>query len=230
MNSVCCTACRILFWDSAGGRGSWALLEQGLQAGGTALAVGACCWMLPLPLSEGWEEIDSVTCSACSVQWILEGWPYCVCTLRLRATGTVSPNSHKCWMYCPCLSWLSCFSAAGIAPAPACLQEGFVCQMCLCSLDSWLFSEIFQLGYEQTVKMWPFHLSWAWGAVTRQPLAHVWLASREVWKMGRVSMSFLGRGAEENNVITDVWRCILFSPGIYCEVWMVSVTMNVAFL
>lgn len=115
-------------------------------------------------------------------------------------------------------------------PSPSLPQEGFVCQMCLCSLDSWLFSEIFQLGYEQTVKMWPFRLSWAWGAVTRQPLAHVWLASREVWKMGRVSMSFLGRGAEENNVITDVWRCILFSPGIYCEVWMVSVTMNVAFL
>lgn len=131
MNSVCCTACRILFWDSAGGRGSWALLEQGLQAGGTALAAGACCWMLPLPLSEGWEEIDSVTCSACLVQWILEGWPYCGCALRLRATGTVSPSSHKCWMYCPCLSWLSCFSAAGIAPA--CLRKALFAR-CVCAV------------------------------------------------------------------------------------------------
>lgn len=182
------------------------------------------------PFVKTWEEIDSVTCSACLVRWFLEGCTYCICTLCVRATGTVRPSCHQCWMYCPCLSWLSCFSAAGMAPTPACFQEGFVCQMCLCSLDSWLFSETFQLGYEQTVWMWPFHLFWAWGAVTRQPLAHVWLASREVWEMGWVSMSFLGRGAEENNVITDVWRCILFSSEIYCEVWMVSVTMNVALL
>lgn len=116
------------FWSMAAGR------RHSSSCGGLLLDAAS-----PF-VCEAWEEIDSVTCGACSVQWFLESCTYCVCPLPLRATGTVSPGSHRCWIYCPCLYWLSSFSPAGIAPAPAWFQEGFVCQMCLCSLDSWLCS------------------------------------------------------------------------------------------
>lgn len=85
---------------------------------------------------EAWEEIGSVPCSACLRLWFLEGWTYCVCTLHLRAMGTVSPSCQQCWMCCLCLSWLSCCSAAGITPAPACLlpKEGFLFATCVCAV------------------------------------------------------------------------------------------------
>lgn len=115
----------VLIQDSSGGSGSWVLLENGLQTGGTALAMGICCWMPSLPVS--WNLRGNWVCYMQRLLGpvIFGRWIYYVCMLHLRYMGTASSALKKCWMCWTCLSWLSCLGATGIASAPAWLQEGF---------------------------------------------------------------------------------------------------------